>query len=489
MTASTLALMVILAIVLLGSGIGFYAGSRHKMDLEQWTVAGRGFGVLLMWLLMAGEIYTTFSFLGASGWAYSRGGPTLYILAYITLGYVVSFFILPQIWELGRKHNLQTEPDFFAKRYASEYLAALVSVIGVVFLIPYLQLQLTGLGIIVEVASFDGIGRTPAMIISVVLVAAFVFASGVRAVAWVSVLKDALMIVVAFVIGIAVPQIYFGGVGPMFAALAHAKPTHLVMPGATRQMGHSWYVSTVLLSALGFYMWPHTFGATFTAKSGNTLRRNAVLMPLYTLTLAFIFFVGFAATLILPGLRDGDLALLMLVRKTFPAWFLGIVGGAGALTAMVPAAIILLTASTLFIKNVWRPLIAPSMADDQVARFARIMVIVLSGISLYFAIYSSTTLVSLLLLGYAGVTQFFPGIVLGLFWKRVTKQGVFAGIIIGVGAVAFLVLSKRDPFFGLNAGFFALCVNFLVTVVVSLLMSHAPNPFAPEPHPHLGGTR
>jgi SSS family solute:Na+ symporter len=105
------------------------------------------------------------------------------------------------------------------------------------------------------------------MIISVVLVAAFVFASGVRAVAWVSVLKDALMIMAAFVIGIAVPQIYFGGVGPMFAALAHAKPAHLVMPGATRQMGHSWYVSTVLLSALGFYMWPHTFVATFTAKA------------------------------------------------------------------------------------------------------------------------------------------------------------------------------------------------------------------------------
>src|SRR6185312_2756689 len=102
MTASALALTVILAIVLLGSVVGLYAGSRHKMDLEQWTVAGRGFGVLLMWLLMAGEIYTTFSFLGASGWAYSRGGPTLYILAYITLGYVVSFFVLPQIWELGR---------------------------------------------------------------------------------------------------------------------------------------------------------------------------------------------------------------------------------------------------------------------------------------------------------------------------------------------------------------------------------------------------
>ena len=66
-----------------------------------------------MWLLMAGEIYTAFTFLGASGWAYSHGGPTLYILAYGTLGYVVSFFILPPIWELGRKFGLQTQPAFF----------------------------------------------------------------------------------------------------------------------------------------------------------------------------------------------------------------------------------------------------------------------------------------------------------------------------------------------------------------------------------------
>ena len=82
MNASTVALTFIFGIVAVGSFIGFYAGSRYKMDLEQWTVAGRGFGVLLIWLLMAGEIYTTFTFLGASGWAYSKGGPALYILGY-----------------------------------------------------------------------------------------------------------------------------------------------------------------------------------------------------------------------------------------------------------------------------------------------------------------------------------------------------------------------------------------------------------------------
>jgi len=390
-------------------------------------------------------------------------------MAYLTLGYVVSFFILPPMWELGRQHGLQTQPDFFASRYGCKYLAAFVAMIGVAFIVPYLQLQITGLGIIVEVASYGGIGRTPAMAIAVALVAGFVFASGVRAVAWVSVVKDVLMILAAVSIGIGIPYIYFGGIGPMFAALAQAKPAHLTMPGSTTNMGHGWFISTVLLTSLGFYMWPHTFGATFTARSGNTLRRNAVIMPLYTLTLAFVFFAGFAAVLVEPGLKNSDLVLLTVIRKTFPAWFLGVIGGAGALTAMVPAAILLLTAATLFAKNLYRPIFAPDMTDDQVTKLARVMVVLLSAVSLYFAIYSATTLVSLLLLGYAGVSQFFPGIVLGLFWKRATARGVFAGMAAGIAAVAFLILSKRDPFLTLSAGFVALCLNFAVTALVSLL--------------------
>jgi solute:Na+ symporter, SSS family len=473
---SAISLTTILAIVALGAAIGFLAGVHRKMDLEQWTVGGRGFGSVLMYLLMAGEVYTTFSFLGASGWAYSRGGPTLYIMAYLTLAYVVSFFILPQIWEIGRKCGLQTQSDFFNVRYGNKYLAAFVCVVGITFLIPYLQLQLTGLGFIVSIASFDGIGRTPAMVISVALLAAFVFASGVRAVAWVSVLKDILMVFAALSIGIGIPYIHYGSIGKMFAALAHARPAHLTMPGATTNLGHTWYISTVLLTSLGFYMWPHAFAATFTARSGNTLRRNAVVMPLYTITLAFVFFAGFTAVLVIPGLANGDLSLLTIVRRSFPPWFLGVIGGAGALTAMVPASIFILTAATLFAKNFYRPILAPAMTDDQVARLARAMVVVLSLISLYFAIYSSTTLVSLLLLGYAGVTQFFPGVVLGLYWKRVTMPGVFAGMVSGVACVALLILTKHDPFFGWSAGFVALCLNFLITAIVSLLLPAIPPP-------------
>jgi len=480
MTPSKVALSVIFAIVAIGSLIGFLAGVRRRMDLEQWTVGARGFGAVLLWLLMAGETYTTFAFLGASGWAYSKGGPALYILAYLTLAYVISYYILPPIWEVGARHGLQTEPDFFEKRYRNKYLTALVALVGIASIIPYLQLQLTGLGIIVGVASFDGIGRTLAMAISGFLVTAFVLTSGVRAVAWVSVLKDFLLLFVVVFIGIAVPRIYYGGIGPMFAALARAKPAHLTMPGSTPNLGHAWFVSTVLLSSLGFYMWPHAFGACYTARSGDVLRRNAVIMPLYTITMPFVFFIGFAALLLAPGIANGDLALLTVVRQSFPAWFLGLIGGAGALTAMVPAAVLLLTAAALFAKNLFRPIFAPSMADDQVARLAKAIVILISLLGLGFAMFSRTSLVSLLLLGYAGVSQFFPGVMLGLFWKRVTTFGVFAGMTAGLACLVFLFLSQRDPFLGLNAGFVALCCNVAVAVAASLCSPAMPNGFDEE---------
>ena len=467
MSASAVALTIIFGIVGLGSAIGFYAGYRHKMDLEQWTVGSRGFGIVLMWLLMAGEVYTTFTFLGASGWAYSKGGPALYIMGYQPLAFLVSFYILPAVWEVGRKYRLQTQADFFLVRYGSKYLAALVALLGVICIVPYLQVQLTGLGIIVEVASFGGIGRTPAMICAFTLVAAFVFVSGVRGVAWVSVLKDILLLFAALFVGIAVPYIYFGGIGPMFTAVIHAHPSHLVMPGVTKNLGHSWYISAVLMTTFGFFMWPQSFGASYTAKSADTLRRNAVVMPLYSITMPLMLFVGLTALLVLPGLSNGDLSLLTLVRKTFPPWFLGLIGGAGALTAMVPSAILILTAATLFAKNICRSIFAPNMTDRGVALLARVMVLVVTAAALFSAIHSSMSLVSLLLVGYAGVTQFFPGVVLGLFSRQVTMAGVFTGLVTGIAVTAFLMLSQRDPFHGLNAGFVALCVNFAVTGVVS----------------------
>lgn len=461
----TSALIIILGFIVGASLLGVVAGRRVKMDLENWTVGGRRFGVIIIWLLMAGEIYTTFTFLGASGWAYSKGAPTFYILIYGTLAYTLSFFILPPLWKVGKKYGLHTQPDFFINRYQSRTLGVIVALVGVFSIIPYLQLQLTGLGLIVEVASQGMIKSQWAIFFSFLLTSMFVYTSGIRGTAWVSILKDVMMLLAIGIVGFGVPAIYFGGFGQMFRTLLERQPQHLVFPGATSHMGVGWVMSTVLLTGLGFYMWPHVFGSVFSAKSERVIKRNAIIMPLYQLPILLVIGVGLTAFLVLPDLKNGDLAFLALVAKTYPSWFLGFVGAAGAVTAMVPASVLVLFASTLLSKNIYQSIIKPTASEEAVMRLSRVLLMVVTGLALVFAIFFPNELVNLLILGYDGVCQFFPGVVFGLFWPRVKKEAIIAGLIAGLTIVLYLIVSGHDPILGMNAGFVGLMVNLMVTIV------------------------
>jgi solute:Na+ symporter, SSS family len=464
----TIALAIILLVVVGSSAVGFVAAGRGEMNLERWSVGGRHFGVVLVWLLMAGEFYTTFTFLGASGWAYSRGAPAFYILAYGAIGYVISFFVLPPAWRMAKQLGLHTQPDFFEARYKSRWLAGAVALVGVVSIVPYLQLQLTGLGLIVETASGGAIHSTLAIVVGFALTTAFVYTSGLKGIAWVSVIKDLMMIVAVLVIGFGLPAMYFGGVGPMLREVLRTHPAHLALPGATTTMDVRWVMSTIVLSGCGYYCWPHAFASSFSARDERTIRRNAVIMPLYQLPVLLVFFVGFTALLVMPGLKNPDTALLALVSRSYPAWFAGFVGAAGAVTAMVPASVLLLASATLIAKNVYRPLRGQSAVDERhLMRASRVVVMVVALAAFGLTVWAPKELVNLLIFGYDGISQFFPGIVLGLFAPSVGAVPVGLGLAAGEAVVVTLIWGHHDPFIGLNAGFVGLAVNFAVTTVAA----------------------
>jgi SSS family solute:Na+ symporter len=472
-----------LAIIFLAMAGAFLLGVRARrgkdMDLEQWTVAGRGFGAFLVFLLMAGEIYTTFTFLGGSGFAYGKGGPTFYILAYGCLAYVISYWLLPPIWRYAKANRLYSQPDFFAQKYDSPALGVLVAAVGIVAMIPYLTLQLKGLGIIVQAAGYGAISSTLAIWIGVAVVTGYVMISGVRGSAWTAVVKDAMILLIVVFLGTYLPIHYYGGLAPMFAAIEQAKPGFLALPAHGQSVW--WFDSTVLLTALGFYMWPHTFGSLYTAANERVFRKNAIILPLYQLVLLFVFFVGFAAILQVPGLKgpDIDLALFRLSAKAFPPWFVGVIGATGVLTALVPGSMILMAAATLLANNIYR-VARPGAGDAEVSRLARLLVPVVAVVSVYFTLEGGETIVALLLMGYAFVTQLFPSLVLSLTESPwVTREGAFAGIVAGVATVAAVELTHTTigtlfPFLPaaireLNVGIVALVVNFVVLGIVSLL--------------------
>jgi SSS family solute:Na+ symporter len=473
------ALVIIFGFLLLSIFLGIKARRGKDMDLEQWSVGGRGFGPVFIFLLMAGEIYTTFTFLGGSGWAYGKGGPTFYILAYGCLAYIMSYWLLPVIWKYAKENNLMSQADFFVSKYKSPSLGILVSLVGVVALVPYLVLQFKGLGIIVSEASYGSISPTAAVWIGVISVTVYVMISGIHGSAWTAVMKDIMILGVVLFLGIYLPIHYYGGFQPMFEAVNAAKPGFLTLPGSG--LSPSWFISTVLLTALGFYMWPHTYGSIYSAKNSKAFRKNAIIMPLYQLVLLFVFFVGFAAILQVKGLEGpaGDLALLKISIQSFDPWVVGLIGAAGLLTAIVPGSMIMMAASTLLAKNVYKVFV-PKATDQQITTLAKSLVPVVALVALFFTFQGGNTLVTLLLMGYSLVTQLFPSLIFSLTKNNfVTKQGAFVGILAGVLTVAYITISATtvgtlfpslpQAIKDLNVGVIALIINLVVTIAVSFV--------------------
>ena len=341
------------------------------------------------------------------------------------------------------------------------------------------MLQLKGLGIIVDAAAYGTISSTLAIWIGAAVVTAYVMVSGVRGSAWTAVVKDTLILAVVLFLGIYLPLHYYGSYEAMFGAIQAAKPNFLALPAKGESV--AWFDSTVLLTALGFYMWPHSFGSLFTAKEEGVFRRNAIMMPLYQLILLFVFFVGFAAILKVPGLKGPqiDLSLLRLSVQTFDPWFVGVIGAAGVLTALVPGSMILIAAATLLANNIFR-FARPQATDQTVSRLARLLVPVIALVSVIFTLRGGNTIVSLLLMGYSFVTQLFPTLIASLLPRNpVTREGAFAGICTGVATVAITSLTHTsigalfpalpEALKDLNIGVVALVLNLIALAVVSAL--------------------
>src|ERR1700729_92650 len=148
--------------------------------------------------------------------------------------------------ELRRQHGLPSAADFFVRKYASPALGVLVSIVDLVALIPYLVLQLTGLGIIVTAAGYGAIPKDAAIWIGAAIVTVYAMMSGIRGSGYTAGGKDIGILGVVLFLGIYLPSHLYGGIGPMFEKIAAAKPGFLVFPASGQSV--AWFISTVLLT-------------------------------------------------------------------------------------------------------------------------------------------------------------------------------------------------------------------------------------------------
>ena len=497
------ALIVFIALFVFVTGLGFLAARWRAGDLTQlheWGLGGRRFGTFVTWFLLGGDLYTAYTFIAVPALVYGAGALGFFAVPYTILIYPLLYMVFPRLWSLANKHGYVTSSDVVLGRYGNKWLALAVGVTGIVATMPYIALQLVGMQVVIGAmgVSGDGIVGDLPLIIAFIILAAFTYTSGLRAPAMIAVVKDMLIYLVVIAVSIVVP-LHFGGFGPIFAAIPAAKLT-LAAPVGDTYGAYSTYATLALGSALALFLYPHSLTAILSSSSPGAIRRNAALLPAYSLVLGFLALLGFMAFALhvgsapefVPGFKryGNNFAVPALILSVFPGWFAGLAFAAIAIGALVPSAIMSIACANIVSRTIYRGFLSPNATSARESAVAKMSSLVVKLGALVFIIFVPVPYaLQFQLLGGLWMIQVLPSVILGLYLRMLNGWALLIGWAVGTGVgtwmastTSFKVAVFTVSLFGVGYPGYIAIWALLANVVVSVALSVLLKPFvAPAP--------
>jgi Na+/proline symporter len=429
-------------------------------------------------LVNSGTIYalslavyaTSWTYYGSVGRASTDGVGFLPIYLGPTLMLALGWLVLRRIIEISRRHRITSLADFASARYGkSTALGALVTVIAVVGIVPYISLQLKAVS-----NTFEIIRRHPDVVrtsqleavpplqdtalYAALLLAGFTIVFGTRhldaterhegmvaAIAVESVVK----LVASVAVGVFVTFVLFGGFGDLFSRAAEAGLTEVFTLGG--EGGYGSWVWLTILSMLAILLLPRQWQIGVVENVDvRHVGRAMWLFPLYLLIInIFVLPIAAGGLLRLGDSVDADTYVLALpmVEGQQALALLVFIGGVSAATGMIIVETVAL--STMVSNSLVMPLLLrtgsrlvrrPDLAGLILGiRRWTIVLVMLLGYT-YFRLAGEAALVSIGLVSFAAVAQFAPAILGGLFWKGGTGRGALAGLAAGFAVWAYTLL-------------------------------------------------
>jgi SSS family solute:Na+ symporter len=436
--------------------------AESLMHLNEWGLGGRSFGTFVTWFLLGGDLYTAYTFIAVPALVFATGAMGFWALPYAALAYPIVFLIGPRLWSVSHVHGYVTPADFVRGRWGSRTLGLAVAVTGIVATMPYVALQLVGIQAVLDVMGVGGessnaLVKDLPLFVAFALLAAYTYTSGLRAPALIAFVKDTLIYLVIIVAIIYIP-VKLGGWGTIFerAGESLARPN----PATGRPNGSlltsdltMWAYGTLALgSAFALFIYPHAVTGMLASRSREVIKRNAALLPIYSLLLGLLALLGYMA-LAAPEVarqvgaaRNPQLAVPLLIDAMFPDWFAGVAFAAIGVGALVPAAIMSIAAANLFTRNIYREYIRPDASPELETKIAQVVSLIVKGGALGFVLLFSRTLaINLQLLGGIWITQTFPALAIGLFTRWFHRWALLAGWATGMVYGTWMMYLQPNP--------------------------------------------
>ncbi|KHL03495.1 monocarboxylate uptake permease MctP [Sinomonas humi] len=507
---SWVALIIVIILFLIVAAMGFMAARWRRSEqatglhsLDEWGLGGRGFGTWITWFLLGGDLYTAYTFVAVPAAMYATGAVSgFFAVPYTVVLYPIIFIIMSRLWSVSHRHGYVTAADFVGGRYGSRWLSLAIALTGIVATMPYIALQLVGIKSVLTVL---GLGSAQnafltdlPLIIAFVVLAAYTYTSGLRAPAMIAFVKD-ILIYLAIIVAVIYLPIKLGGWDTIFGAAqaklsaispATGKPAGVFIPSPTN---YSAYWTLALGSAMALFMYPHSVTGVLASKGRNTIRRNAAILPLYSLMLGFLALLGFVAIkagtkpIDLNGTANPQLVIPQLFLDAFPSWFAGIALAAIAIGALVPAAIMSIAAANMFTRNIYRDFFRPDANPKTEANVSKIVSLLVKIGALVFVIaMDQSAAINMQLLGGIWILQTFPAVVAGLYTRWFDRWALLigwaAGIIFGTVSAYDVVNPATHAHFGgslanipgtnisVYIAISAFVLNLIVAIVLTLVL-------------------
>ena len=469
---------------ILVSVMGFVAAKWRRpttlAHIDEWGLGGRQFGTWITWFLVGGDFYTAYTVIAVPALVYSVGAYGFFALPYTIIVYPIVFAIMPRLWAVAAKAGHVTAADVVHGRYGSRPLELAVAITGVIATMPYIALQLIGMEVVIKALGLNG--EFP-LIIAFLVLAFYTYSAGLRAPALIAFVKD-IMIYIVVLVAVAIIPLKLGGYAAVFAAADSAfkaKGSGGIILAPAQYIP---YATLALGSAMAAFMYPHTLTGIFASKSGETIRKNAILLPAYTLLLGLIALLGYMAYAagVKPATPNDTVPALF--KALFPGWFAGFAFAAIAVGALVPAAVMSIGAANLFTRNFWKAYVNPSVSPAGEAAVAKAVSMVVKLGALGFVLFlDNSVALNLQLLGGLWILQTFPAVVFGLFSRFFTGPALLAGWVVGFfggtyvawtdGLKPLHTLVIGGSNYTMYVGVLALAANIVVAAVISAAMPAA----------------
>lgn len=456
--------------------ISWAAAKFRPVGSQSDYIVGKGFGSIVTGFAQASTLASGYAFIGLVALGYHLGFLALYQAIFAPFfDFLCWRYVAPKVKTLSAKHKSLTTVDLLAtlKGDPSGLIRILSGLAVALFMFAYLGSNIIAAGKAAEVLKVDYL---TAVLGSSVLVMLYVMVGGVTSAYWAEAFQGMLMVAMCIFMPYAAIQ-QLGGIKEFLVKLHQIDPILTSWTGG--KAGWPLFVALWMWLGvgLGFLGQPQGLQKFIAIESVNKIPGAAVIgVSFNAIRQYFPLILGLCCRVLFPALQDAEMCTPTFIHTYFNNFMGGLMLAAVFAAIMSTNSSLLLQGAAELSVNVLRKGFLKNANKDEVfyRRFSRIATFIFGIVALVLALMKVDTVFSLNLLAWAGLAASFgPGLILAIYWKKTTHQGILAGVIAGMVS-AFLWYNGGKAFLGLHQGTPSFIIAGITVILVSLLTYKEP---------------